>query len=320
MNSINFLSIIIIGQNEGWKLTNCIRSTIETISYNDIIEYEIIYVDSKSTDDSIERVKKFPEIKILQLTADCNAAIARNVGATEAKGQILFFLDGDMEIIPEAFKKFYCKNNGIAHSFLSGNLLYYYYDNNWKLERKSKTPQIKIEEDTYQTKVGGMFFIYKQLWEDVNGMKCYLDLGEDPDLAFRLARRNIYLLRRKDVLVVHHTIDYLSNQRKWRSLVKVALNKAILYRENLFNIHAIKMTIMHEYSLFVLVFVLSGVILCDNFNVVTIYLVMIIIRALRNRKYLFSNILFYPCRDIALIIAFIFYYPKNKNIRFSTIH
>ena len=85
------ISFIIIGRNEGWKLTNCLKSVFNTITYNKLDNYEIIYVDSKSTDNSIESVKQFKNVKIFQLTIDYNAAIARNVGANKSKGQVLFF-------------------------------------------------------------------------------------------------------------------------------------------------------------------------------------------------------------------------------------
>ena len=51
------ISFIVIGRNEGWKLTKCFESIYDTINYNKLINYEIIYVDSASTDDSIDRQK-----------------------------------------------------------------------------------------------------------------------------------------------------------------------------------------------------------------------------------------------------------------------
>ena len=78
------ISFIVIGRNEGWKLDKCLQSIVDTIEFNQYKNYEIIYVDSNSTDDSIERAKKYDKIKIFKLTCDANPAIARNVGAKEA--------------------------------------------------------------------------------------------------------------------------------------------------------------------------------------------------------------------------------------------
>ncbi len=89
-------SFIVIGKNEGWKLSLCFQSILNCIEKNRIDNYEIIYVDSRSTDDSIERAKKIPNIKIFSIIGKCNAAIARNIGCKEAQVDILFFFDGDM--------------------------------------------------------------------------------------------------------------------------------------------------------------------------------------------------------------------------------
>ena len=124
------ISFIIIGRNEGWKLTKCFESIFQTIEHNNLTHYEVIYIDSDSTDDSIERAKKFNQIKIFQLTADYNAAIARNVGAKEAKGDVLFFIDGDMEIIREFLPKVYSVKNGLMEDFVWGNWINYFYDQN----------------------------------------------------------------------------------------------------------------------------------------------------------------------------------------------
>ena len=88
------ISFIIIGRNEGQKLTKCFESVLNTIEFNSLRDYEVIYVDSNSTDDSIERAKKFNNIKIFRLTRDVNAAIARNLGVEKSKGDVLFFILG----------------------------------------------------------------------------------------------------------------------------------------------------------------------------------------------------------------------------------
>ncbi len=53
------ISFIIIGRNEGWKLTKCLESVMRAIKFNRLSNYEVFYVDSKSTDDSIHRAKRF---------------------------------------------------------------------------------------------------------------------------------------------------------------------------------------------------------------------------------------------------------------------
>ena len=162
------ISFIIIGRNEGWKLSNCLESVYNTVSQNSIIEYEVIYVDSKSSDDSIKRAEKLKGVKIINLDGDINAAIARNVGAKEAKGDVLFFLDGDMVIEPSIFPLFYSNEYGLEYPFMSGNFDNYFYDQSWNFLYKDSG--MKLLEDKNMYTVGGLFFIERKLWNKVSGM------------------------------------------------------------------------------------------------------------------------------------------------------
>ena len=97
------ISFIIIGKNEGRKLKNCIQSVLDTLNYHSISKYEIIYVDSNSSDNSVDIASKFEITRIYKLTGDLNAAIGRNLGASKSQGNILFFIDGDMELNKTVF-------------------------------------------------------------------------------------------------------------------------------------------------------------------------------------------------------------------------
>jgi N-acetylglucosaminyl-diphospho-decaprenol L-rhamnosyltransferase len=87
------LSIIIVNYN-GLELTrNCLLS-IAKIEIACL--YEIILVDNASTDDSVARIAvEFPQIKMIASTENKGFGYANNVGAREAKGRYLFFLNND---------------------------------------------------------------------------------------------------------------------------------------------------------------------------------------------------------------------------------
>ncbi|MDD2636668.1 MAG: glycosyltransferase, partial [Bacteroidales bacterium] len=121
------ISFIIIGRNEGWKFTKCLQSVFETIEYNKLKDAEVIYVDSKSTDDSLKRAKAYKQVKVFLITGECNAAIARNIGAKESKGGILYFIDGDMEIEKD-FLSHAIINNQLRYDCFTGHLDDYLYD------------------------------------------------------------------------------------------------------------------------------------------------------------------------------------------------
>lgn len=85
------VSVIIPTFNEEKVIGGCLESLLSQ-SYNDL---EIIIVDDGSSDQTLEVVKRFP-IRILKQNHQ-GPGSARNLGAERSRGQILVFVDADME-------------------------------------------------------------------------------------------------------------------------------------------------------------------------------------------------------------------------------
>jgi len=93
----DLVSIIIVNYNGKKYLKKCLKS-LERIDYDN---YEIILVDNNSTDDSIEFVKNtYPSIIIIKLEKNYGFAEPNNIGAKNAKGNFLLFLNNDTEVTP----------------------------------------------------------------------------------------------------------------------------------------------------------------------------------------------------------------------------
>ena len=75
------ISFIVIGKNEGWKLKLCFDSIQKVVLLDQIKNYEVIYVDSRSSDDSIALAKTYPKTRVFLVTGECNAGVGRNIGA-----------------------------------------------------------------------------------------------------------------------------------------------------------------------------------------------------------------------------------------------
>ena len=87
------LSVVVIGRNEGARLSRCLESIRRGTV--DAGATEVIYVDSDSTDDSRERAAAAGAIVLRVCPARPCAAIGRNAGWRAARGGFVLFLDGD---------------------------------------------------------------------------------------------------------------------------------------------------------------------------------------------------------------------------------
>jgi len=91
------VSIIIVNYNGKKYLEKCLSSLMK-INYEN---YEIIIVDNNSTDDSIEYVKNsYPSIILIKLDRNYGFAEPNNIGAKNAKGEFILFLNNDTEVNP----------------------------------------------------------------------------------------------------------------------------------------------------------------------------------------------------------------------------
>ena len=89
----NPLLSIIIPHHGGFEILNdCLTS----LSKSTFTNYEIILVDNKSTDDSVAKIKSnFPHVNILTQNNNLGYAGGCNIGATQARGDFLLFLNND---------------------------------------------------------------------------------------------------------------------------------------------------------------------------------------------------------------------------------
>ncbi|MBU1500062.1 glycosyltransferase family 2 protein, partial [Patescibacteria group bacterium] len=85
------ISVIIPSYNSGRTIEPCLQSLIKQS-----LKPEIIVVDDGSKDNTKTIVQSFSQVKLLTQTHQGPGA-ARNLGVKKAKGEILVFVDADME-------------------------------------------------------------------------------------------------------------------------------------------------------------------------------------------------------------------------------
>ena len=311
------ISFIVIGMNEEKTVGLTIKSINEYTKYNGIDEYEIIYIDSRSTDNSIEIVKKFKDVKIFTIIGERNSAIARNIGAIEAKGEIFIFLDADMEIQKE-FHRVAFDKNGLVYPFLSGQLKNIFYDDKWeKINESLHFPNLK--EDSFYPETGGFFMIERDLWFLVDGMRTKYRRSQDIDLGLRLAKSGTLLLRKKELFVLHHTVSYLDNRRVWKMLFDGSLlfQTSVRIRDHIFNPYMYKRLFRTSYTLILLfISIILGAFV--SIYAVLLHPIVILLKVIIMKKPI-KLFAYYYLRDIFSLLGLFLFFPREKKLIYKKI-
>lgn len=195
-------SIIIPNFNGEKTIECCLRAAF----MSDYPNYEVIVVDDASEDRSVEIIKKFP-CRLIQLKQRSGAAAARNTGAANSRGQILFFTDADCVLQEQALSEA-CETlttNG-PNSVVGGTYLRQSYDDRFFSRFQSvfinysETKRLH-HPDYVATHAMG---IYANTFHKAEGFKeRWLPIIEDVEFSHRLWRMGYNLTINPNVLAQH---------------------------------------------------------------------------------------------------------------------
>lgn len=222
------LSIIIVNYNTR-DLTN---QTIDSIiKYTENIDYEIIVVDNSS--DKKQQCKyKNEQVTVLLDIENHGFGHACNVGAKEAKGRFLLFLNSDTLIHDNSLMKCvkYMKNNqdigvlgarillrdgtldhGCKRGFPTPSAAFYYYaglDKKYPTSIKfgayRQTFLCETETNEVDSVSGAFLMISKTLFENVKGFdETFFMYGEDLDLCFRVKENGYKVVYFPEAVITH---------------------------------------------------------------------------------------------------------------------
>lgn len=198
------VSIIIPMHNAADYIEKCLSGILS----QSIKNLEVILVDDGSTDDTVEKAKKYG-FRIVMLKDGGNPSKARNFGAKKASGNILVFVDSDIVLKPDSIEKIVSKVaekevasvSGIytketpVDSFYSQlqNLILYY--------RLSKVSE-------FVTFTNSAFYAIKRdVFETIHGYNESMSYFEDVEIGHRL-KKNGYKLRMDSSLSVTHLKNF----------------------------------------------------------------------------------------------------------------
>ena len=97
------LSVVILTWNSSRYVRRCVDSVIHALdSYN----YEVIVVDNGSSDDTLQLLNDYANkrIKVIKQMQNLGVAKARNIGINNSTGDLIWILDVDTEVNPNAIK------------------------------------------------------------------------------------------------------------------------------------------------------------------------------------------------------------------------
>lgn len=208
------VGVVVIGRNEGARLKKCLESI-------DSDAVRIVYVDSGSTDDSIDLAhRNGAEVIELDTSIPFCAARARNAGfqrLVELNPRISFiqFIDGDCEIIRGWL--YYATESLLKQPQLA-------IVAGWLRE---KFPEISIYNRMGDLEwnfhgvgeveaVGGIFMIRRQAFDSVGGFDSTIAAGEEPELCQRLIRKGWRLAKLDREMALHDLAMTQFRQWWWR--------------------------------------------------------------------------------------------------------
>jgi len=108
------VSVVIPAKNEAESVSTLTKN-ISTVLKKMKVQYEIIFIDDGSTDDTLETLialhKKDKHVKVIALRGNWGKSMALEAGFQYAKGDIIFTMDADLQDDPKEIPNFIKKLN-----------------------------------------------------------------------------------------------------------------------------------------------------------------------------------------------------------------
>ena len=208
------LSVIIVTYNRGYDL----KESLDALFKQEEPPYEIIVVDSNSSDNTHEIIKKYP-VQFININ-ERSMVKARNIGWHQAKGDIIAFVDDDA-LVSKTWSKYILepyndkKVGGVVGRVISSregesiivpekhNSIGKIFDNGLVLGNFDLEQENKIQVDTL---IGCNMSFRRNLLAEANGFdenfrgNCFRD---DTDMSLRIKKLNYKLIFHPKAYVIH---------------------------------------------------------------------------------------------------------------------
>lgn len=198
------LAVVLISKNQEWNIARLLESVLsETRS---LLSKEIVLVDSASTDRTVDIAQSYP-IDILRLRPDqrLTPAAGRYTGLKHTTGDLVLFLDGDMELYPGWLEKGLRLIQSLPDvAVATGQLLD--LPQAAGPDDKPSLPAKDTDAFTQVRQGGGAALYRRSVLEAVGQFNPYLYSEEEPELCVRIRHAGHRVIR-LDYPIAYHYSD-----------------------------------------------------------------------------------------------------------------
>jgi glycosyltransferase involved in cell wall biosynthesis len=209
------ISVVIIGRNEGPRLSRCLESVLASDYPKD--QLELIYVDSDSTDDSCIRAEQ-RGARIIRIHPErpC-AAIGRNAGFRAARHDLVQFLDGDTILNRDWLRRAAgaIENQSVACVFgrreemaAHATIFNFWAHHDWY-----------VPPGPADSCAGDVLF-RRSVLEKAGGYDESLIAGEEPDLCYRIRTQQGLTILSLDEPMTLHDMGMTRWRQYWRRCMR----------------------------------------------------------------------------------------------------
>lgn len=218
----NLISIIIPSKNEEKRLPRCIKSIKNLIK--DKNDLEIIVVDNGSEDNTVGVAKQL-DVNVF-IKSSGTVGSLRNYGAKMSKGNILIFLDSDIEVMPDFLIKSIPLLNNKKVAVVTGKILIpkqsTWLEQTWFLNRKKKYQSGNIDWSSSMNMI-----IKRDVFIFVGGFTDDLVTCEDIDISYKIKNAGYQINYDEKIKVIHFgeakNISELIKKERWRGYNTITL-------------------------------------------------------------------------------------------------
>lgn len=209
------VTVVIIGRNEEQFIGRSIESSLAAAdgltgaAERAAAGLEVIFVDSASTDRSVEIATGYP-IRVLQLRPEWPLCVAagRYTGLRHSRGQYVLFLDGDAEIEADWLHRAVAFMDAHPHyGAIAGVLDEHYVDAQGHRHggQKNVFGQDTSREQVDCKSLGGIAMYRRRALEQAGPVNPHLPTGEDDELCLRLRNAGFQLARIRGRMAIKYT-------------------------------------------------------------------------------------------------------------------